>query len=913
LILLTQITDYLEMSLAANLSTDWTSSWVDMSYSANTFIPGSAEGNTAVSGLTTLVPAPAGAVQRQLKYLSITNRDLVGSQTVTVDKNSSGAFNLLGQITLPPGYSLQYVDSRGFYVLSASGQELFVGATGATGATGSPGPPGVTLFLDPDQPDDPASIPGQAGSAGNPGATGPAGSTGQPGVDGIDGEEGMPIPGTPGAPGSTGATGAQGVATFLEGEQGPDGDLGPPGGAGPPGPQGTTGGQGPVGPAIFLEADPGEEAQMTPGVPGPQGNPGVNGIVGVNGAPGADGDVGEDGMPIPGPIGAQGATGGTGAQGPAGPAVFLEADPGEEAMMTPGVAGPQGNPGSNGIVGVNGAPGDAGDPGEDGMPIPGPIGAQGSTGAQGPPGPATFLDADVVEPDLLLVPGPPGAQGATGGTGAQGPTGPGDPLGWHELSWDDWFPQGPGNRVGSDWTIDGALNVAGSSTLAAPVRITATSGFASLTSTGAAGSYAGVFNGSSVSGSSSGLIVKAGFVAGDTAFAVQNQAGTTQLFALTGVGSFGLGNNGTTYLISGSAAGNVNINQPASGIALTVQALSGQQGLTVTGANGTGIQVDGTGPVLGVLDTNANAVFATLQALNTGWSLNFSWNTSPPAGSAQIQINGQQVITLLQTSGLTNGVSLSAPTNTAAATTLTVNGSAVAGSIGVTINGGFTGAGTTSLLNISDVNNTNGVNIKMTGGGAAPSKYLRVSSTGNFQIFNNAYTASLLTIGDLGNLSINGLPAVDTNNHGNVNAYGYFINGNPISTGAEGSMLAAEYDRDDEGWHVITPGPAAAAAGFSQEVVLTSGSAITVTAAQIQAANALLLILNSNSGVAKVVTLPASTGSLSRICVIDGFGDAGTNNITFAGATVFGVNLIYTNKGQLWLTDTKTLGWVAGI
>jgi hypothetical protein len=100
---------------------------------------------------------------------------------------------------------------------------------------------------------------------------------------------------------------------------------------------------------------------------------------------------------------------------------------------------------------------------------------------------------------------------------------------------------------------------------------------------------------------------------------------------------------------------------------------------------------------------------------------------------------------------------------------------------------------------------------------------------------------------------------------------------------------------------------------FSAELVLTSGSTFTVTTTQLGVGPSVLLICNSASGAAKVITLPASTGSLKRILVVDGFGDAATNNITFTGATVVGANLIYTNKGQLWLTDTLTLGWVAGI
>jgi hypothetical protein len=205
-ILLTQPTDFLELQTGAALSTDWTCSWVDVNFAASTFVPGSAEGNVAAVLSTLLAGSPAAGVQRQIKYLSVVNRDAAAMQTVTIDKNSGAAFNLTGHIPLAPGDSLQYVDSRGFFVLNAQGFEKFIGATGPAGGAGATGPPGQ----------------------------------GPPGTDGEAGEDAWPMPGTPGAPGP------MGPAVFLEADAGEQGDPGV-GVPGAPGAPGATGAQQPLG------------------------------------------------------------------------------------------------------------------------------------------------------------------------------------------------------------------------------------------------------------------------------------------------------------------------------------------------------------------------------------------------------------------------------------------------------------------------------------------------------------------------------------------------------------------------------------------------------------------------------------------------------------------------------------------
>lgn len=184
-------------------------------------------------------------------------------------------------------------------------------------------------------------------------------------LDGEDGEQGdRGFPGKDGAPGTAGATGP---AVFLEAESGDEGPMGPPSAV-----VGPTGAPGLPGPAVFLEADQGEA--------GDQGFPGVNGL-----------------------SGSAGTTGGT---GPAGPAVFLEADVGDDGPMGPpsSVVGPAGAPGLPGaavfLEADAGEPGDQGFPGVNGLP-----GTSGGTGGPGPAGPAVFLEADAGDEGPL---GPPG-------------------------------------------------------------------------------------------------------------------------------------------------------------------------------------------------------------------------------------------------------------------------------------------------------------------------------------------------------------------------------------------------------------------------------------------------------------------------------------------------------------------------
>lgn len=130
---------------------------------------------------------------------------------------------------------------------------------------------------------------------------------------------------------------------------------------------------------------------------------GRDGVNGKDGAQGSKGDTGATGAKgDPGPQGPKGDTGLTGPQGPVGP------------------QGKQGERGPQGLQGIQGPPGETGPQGKQGpQGLPGPTGAtgpagkDGAKGAIGPQGPT----------------GPTGPQGPKGNTGDRGPAGPTGPKG----------------------------------------------------------------------------------------------------------------------------------------------------------------------------------------------------------------------------------------------------------------------------------------------------------------------------------------------------------------------------------------------------------------------------------------------------------------------------------------------------
>jgi hypothetical protein len=466
MILLTSTSDVLRLLTGSAVSTDFHTSFVDIT--AASFDPSSTEGNTAAAGNSTLADAPAAGVKRQIKAIAIVNRDGVSAQTVTVQKQTgAGTFSLTPNVTLLAGESLQYIDTEGFTVLNAAGQIKTVGSTGATGATGSQGPVGVTVYVED----------GSFGEDGVPGPAGPAGVAGAPAQPGAAAYGEMSIVA------NATATTLTTINTFyqitagwaqnaLNGFTFASGALT----AAYNGPYLTTA-------AISLQsastanmilniqlykngtavAGHNSYAKLTNTadvnsvaftgvidsvVAGDvfdlriqcTSNSAVTVVVsyanlsitaiqgarGSSGAQGTDGVDGDDGPP--GPPGSPGLAGTTGASGPQGVATFLEA---EQAMD--GEPGPPGQPGVAGAAGTTGAQGpqgpavfldaDQGEQGDNGLPgSTGPAGPTGPQGIQGLQGVAVFVEDGLTGDDGA--PGPAGVAGAIGTTGAQGPQGP---------------------------------------------------------------------------------------------------------------------------------------------------------------------------------------------------------------------------------------------------------------------------------------------------------------------------------------------------------------------------------------------------------------------------------------------------------------------------------------------------------
>lgn len=119
MILLTATTHSLELETSSASSTDWTCSYVDMDASATT--PGSAQGNVSSITTTTIAAAPAASTQRQVKHITIRNKNTT-AQTVTVKKDVSGTEYTVFTATLASGEGAEYTDGKGWTCFDGQGR-----------------------------------------------------------------------------------------------------------------------------------------------------------------------------------------------------------------------------------------------------------------------------------------------------------------------------------------------------------------------------------------------------------------------------------------------------------------------------------------------------------------------------------------------------------------------------------------------------------------------------------------------------------------------------------------------------------------------------------------------------------------------------------------------------------------------
>lgn len=121
--------------LAAPLtSLAWQASWIEFSGStiqnpqANILSASGFFNNTAS---VAMVPSPTPGNQNQVKFISIYNTDAPTTHTIQVCYNNP-ATNTQLVIILGPGEHLQYVDSRGWYVLDVNGSIKVIDSFAAT-------------------------------------------------------------------------------------------------------------------------------------------------------------------------------------------------------------------------------------------------------------------------------------------------------------------------------------------------------------------------------------------------------------------------------------------------------------------------------------------------------------------------------------------------------------------------------------------------------------------------------------------------------------------------------------------------------------------------------------------------------------------------------------------------------------
>lgn len=265
--------------------------------------------------------------------------------------------------------------------------------------------------------------------------------------------------------------------------------------------------------------------------------------------------------------------------------------------------------------------------------------------------------------------------------------------------------------TGAGTTITGTANqitasaATGAVTLSLPKNViipTPTAGQALVVNGTSGSSDALAVNGSAVVGQSYGALISAGTNSSDSSFRVFNQAITHQYMAIVGDGSFGLGYNGTGYDITGSAAGNVAVAAPSSGVALTVTGVAGSsaaQFLTTgvqvgspTGGdkgagtinvasnfyiNGTAISTGGVTSITGT--ANQIAASASTGAVTLSMPQNVIIPT-PASGAALAvtQVSGSIAMTITQvgtTSSGTPGLQIAAPASNIACLSIAANGS----------------------------------------------------------------------------------------------------------------------------------------------------------------------------------------------------------------------------------------------
>lgn len=122
MIILDTTTRKLQLKLSGAVTTNelpWVASYTDITVSA--FTPAASNGVTTGATAIDIVGVPGASTQRQVKFISVQNADTVAAE-VSIIYNDNGTLRTVWKGILAIGDNLQYLDSKGFVVITSSGQ-----------------------------------------------------------------------------------------------------------------------------------------------------------------------------------------------------------------------------------------------------------------------------------------------------------------------------------------------------------------------------------------------------------------------------------------------------------------------------------------------------------------------------------------------------------------------------------------------------------------------------------------------------------------------------------------------------------------------------------------------------------------------------------------------------------------------
>jgi hypothetical protein len=240
----------------------------------------------------------------------------------------------------------------------------------------------------------------------------------------------------------------------------------------------------------------------------------------------------------------------------------------------------------------------------------------------------------------------------------------------------------------------------------------------------------------------------------DTTNAANISSGTLPNARLSSVPNSALANSsvtiGTTAIALGASSttlsGLTSVSSTGFTGALTGNADTATKLATARAING--VNFDGSAPIT-IKASTTNAL--TISTGLTGTSFDGSSATTIAIDSTVTTLTGSQTLT---------NKTLTTPTINGAALSGTLSGTPTFSGL-VTLN--YTGAGSTSTLNIAGYNSKGGtgyhdflIATNSYGSATNANKWFRLNSTGNLEIINSAYTASLFSLSDTGDLVISG-------------------------------------------------------------------------------------------------------------------------------------------------------------